>query len=72
MKHADIFGDTIATASGDVLFGMKQSDAGYTGFGEPYFSWVSAGAVKALEAPYTDDDECGSAIMASAVCISLH
>ena len=37
----------IETVSGDVLHGMKQSDAGYTGFGEAYFSWVSAGAIKA-------------------------
>ena len=37
----------IATTGGDVLHAMKQSDAGYTGFGEAYFSWVSAGAVKA-------------------------
>ena len=37
----------IETAGGDVLHGMKQSDAGYTGFGEAYFSWVSAGAIKA-------------------------
>ena len=37
----------IETAGGDVLHGMKQSDTGYTGFGEAYFSWVSAGAIKA-------------------------
>ena len=37
----------IETAGGDVLHGMKQSDVGYTGFGEAYFSWVSAGAIKA-------------------------
>jgi dTDP-4-dehydrorhamnose 3,5-epimerase len=37
----------IATAGGDVLHAMKQSDAGYAGFGEAYFSWVDAGAVKA-------------------------
>lgn len=37
----------IETAGGDVLHAMKQSDAGYAGFGEAYFSWVSAGAVKA-------------------------
>lgn len=37
----------IETAGGDVLHAMKQSDAGYTGFGEAYFSWVAAGAVKA-------------------------
>ena len=37
----------IENAGGDVLHGMKQSDVGYTGFGEAYFSWVSFGAVKA-------------------------
>ena len=37
----------IENAGGDVLHGMKQSDVGYTGFGEAYFSWVSAGAIKA-------------------------
>ena len=36
----------IATAGGDVLHAMKHSDAGYAGFGEAYFSWVDAGAVK--------------------------
>lgn len=37
----------IVTAGGDVLHAMKQSEAGYAGFGEAYFSWVAAGAVKA-------------------------
>jgi dTDP-4-dehydrorhamnose 3,5-epimerase len=37
----------IPTVGGDVLHAMKQSDAGYAGFGEAYFSWVAAGAVKA-------------------------
>ncbi len=37
----------IATPGGDVLHAMKQSDAGYSGFGEAYFSWVAAGAIKA-------------------------
>ena len=37
----------IETAGGDVLHAMKKTDAGYTGFGEAYFSWVSAGAIKA-------------------------
>ena len=37
----------IKTTGGDVLHAMKQSDAGYAGFGEAYFSWVSAGVVKA-------------------------
>lgn len=37
----------IEAIGGDVLHAMKQSDAGYAGFGEAYFSWVSGGAVKA-------------------------
>ncbi len=37
----------IATAGGDVLHAMKQTDAGFAGFGEAYFSWVAGGAVKA-------------------------
>lgn len=37
----------IETVGGDVLHVMKQSDAGYAGFGEAYFSWVSDGAIKA-------------------------
>lgn len=37
----------IATTGGDVLHAMKQTDAGYSGFGEAYFSWVATGAVKA-------------------------
>ncbi len=37
----------IQTAGGDVMHAMKQSDAGFAGFGEAYFSWVDAGAVKA-------------------------
>ena len=37
----------IATAGGDVLHALKQSDAGYAGFGEAYFSWVGADTVKA-------------------------
>ena len=50
MKLADILVTPlrrIENVGGDVLQGMKQSDVGYTGFGEAYFSWVSAGAVKA-------------------------
>lgn len=50
MKLADILLTPlpqIETTGGDVLHAMKQSDAGYAGFGEAYFSWVSAGAVKA-------------------------
>lgn len=37
----------IPTLGGDVLHAMKQSDGGYAGFGEAYFSWVAIGAVKA-------------------------
>jgi dTDP-4-dehydrorhamnose 3,5-epimerase len=37
----------IEIAGGDVLHGMTQTDPGYAGFGEAYFSWVSAGAIKA-------------------------
>lgn len=37
----------IETTGGDVLHAMKQSDVGYANFGEAYFSWVSAGVVKA-------------------------
>ena len=37
----------IKVPGGDVLHGMKQSDPGYAGFGEAYFSWVSIEAVKA-------------------------
>ena len=50
MKLADILVTPlrqIEAAGGDVMHGMKQSDVGYTGFGEAYFSWVSAGAIKA-------------------------
>ena len=37
----------IATDGGDVLHAMKHNDVGYSGFGEAYFSWVAAGAIKA-------------------------
>jgi dTDP-4-dehydrorhamnose 3,5-epimerase len=37
----------IPTPGGDVMHAMKRSDAGYVAFGEAYFSWVEAGAVKA-------------------------
>jgi dTDP-4-dehydrorhamnose 3,5-epimerase len=50
MKLADIILTPLArieTAGGDVLHAMKQSDVGYAGYGEAYFSWVSHGAVKA-------------------------
>lgn len=37
----------IPTPGGDVLHAMKQSDRGYLGFGEAYFSWVAGGSIKA-------------------------
>ena len=37
----------IDTPGGDVMHAMKQSDSGYVGFGEAYFSQVSHGAIKA-------------------------
>jgi dTDP-4-dehydrorhamnose 3,5-epimerase len=37
----------IETIGGDVMHAMKESDTGYAGFGEAYFSWVSEGIVKA-------------------------
>jgi len=49
MKLADICVSPllrIDTAGGDVLHAMKQTDPGFASFGEAYFSWVAAGAVK--------------------------
>jgi len=37
----------ISTNGGDVQHVMKNSDGGYTSFGEAYFSWVNTGTVKA-------------------------
>ena len=37
----------IETVGGDVWHTMKQTDVGYAGFGEAYFSWVASGAIKA-------------------------
>jgi dTDP-4-dehydrorhamnose 3,5-epimerase len=37
----------VAVEGGDVWHAMKNSDAGYSGFGEAYFSWVNPGVVKA-------------------------
>lgn len=37
----------VEVAGGDVLHAMKQSDAGFAGFGEAYFSWVNPGVAKA-------------------------
>jgi dTDP-4-dehydrorhamnose 3,5-epimerase len=50
MKLADILVTPlrrIEIAGGDVLHAMRHNDAGYDGFGEAYFSWVSGGTVKA-------------------------
>jgi dTDP-4-dehydrorhamnose 3,5-epimerase len=50
MKLADILVTPLRrfeNVGGDVLHAMKQSDAGYAGYGEAYFSWVSSGAIKA-------------------------
>ncbi len=40
LKRISVFG-------GDVLHAMKKSDAGFSGFGESYFSQVESGVVKA-------------------------
>jgi dTDP-4-dehydrorhamnose 3,5-epimerase len=37
----------IKTAGGDVLHAMKNTDLGYEGCGEVYFSWIEKSAVKA-------------------------
>jgi len=37
----------IPASGGDVWHAFKQGDAGYCGFGEAYFSWVTAGSIKA-------------------------
>jgi len=37
----------VAVSGGDVLHAMKNSDDGYVGFGEAYFSLVESGVVKA-------------------------
>jgi len=50
MSLADILMTPLAripVAGGDVLHAMKQSDAGFNGFGEAYFSMVESGSVKA-------------------------
>jgi dTDP-4-dehydrorhamnose 3,5-epimerase len=39
--------DVIDTLSGNVMHGMKETSAGYAGFGEAYFSQVDKGAIKA-------------------------
>ena len=37
----------ISTEGGDVFHAMKNTDAGFAGYGEAYFSWINYGAVKA-------------------------
>tara|TARA_B100000945_G_C20266168_1_gene541673 strand:+ start:464 stop:892 length:429 start_codon:yes stop_codon:yes gene_type:complete len=37
----------IPTVGGDVMHVLKNSDTGFNGFGEAYFSWVEQGAIKA-------------------------
>ena len=37
----------IPTLGGDVMHALKNSDNGFNGFGEVYFSWVENGAIKA-------------------------
>jgi dTDP-4-dehydrorhamnose 3,5-epimerase len=39
--------DVIDTPGGSVMHGMKESSAGYEGFGEAYFSQVYQGVIKA-------------------------
>ena len=37
----------IPAIGGDVMHALKNSDNGFNGFGEVYFSWVERGAIKA-------------------------
>ena len=37
----------ITMVAGDVMHALKNSDAGFKGFGEVYFSWIEQGAIKA-------------------------
>ena len=37
----------LPTIGGDVMHALKNSDNGFNGFGEVYFSWVERGAIKA-------------------------
>ena len=37
----------IEVTGGDVMHGLKNTDAGYQGFGEAYFSWIEKDCVKA-------------------------
>lgn len=38
---------TISNRDGDIVTGLKQSDQGFKGFGELYFSYLVAGSIKA-------------------------
>ena len=38
--------DIIPLATGNVMHAMRRSSAGFTGFGEVYFSWLEPGAMK--------------------------
>jgi dTDP-4-dehydrorhamnose 3,5-epimerase len=37
----------VSVSGGDVWHAMKNSDEGFSGFGEAYFSWVNPGVIKA-------------------------
>ena len=37
----------ISTIGGDVMHALKNSDNGFNGFGEVYFSWIEQGKIKA-------------------------
>ena len=37
----------ISTEGGDVMHALKNSDKGFNGFGEVYFSWIEQGKIKA-------------------------
>jgi len=37
----------ISVAGGDVMHAMKNTDAGFAGYGESYFSWIKCDVVKA-------------------------
>ena len=37
----------LSTPGGDVMHVLKNSDNGFNGFGEVYFSWVERGTIKA-------------------------
>ena len=36
----------ISTNGGDVMHALKNTDQGFNGFGEVYFSWIEQGAIK--------------------------